>query len=114
MVLYVFQSKNPEWNQSVRPVNLLQLVICVLASQGEAFVVWLPRGRRRKCFRRLKRCSRRRSKSGIKADVIKTLDMNHVSTILVGDQFYKCQFLFKKSQGRFIVFCLSLLQQIPF
>ena len=33
--------------------------------------------------------------SGIKEDVIKPLDMNHVSTILVGNQFYKCQYLFK-------------------
>ena len=61
---------------------------------GEAFDR-PPKRRRRRRFRRLKRCSRRRCNSGKKADDVKPLDMNLVSTILVGDQFYNIQYLFK-------------------
>ena len=46
-----------------------------------------PRRKRRKCVRRLERCSRRRSKRETKADVIRPLDMNDARTILVGVQF---------------------------
>ena len=53
------------------------------------------RRRRRSCSRRLKRCSRRRSKSGIKADDIKHIEINDVSTILVGDLYYNFENLFK-------------------
>ena len=60
---------------------------------GEAFD--RPQKRRQRRFRRLKRCSRRRSERGTKADDIKPSEMNHVSTILVSDQFYNFQYLFK-------------------
>ena len=51
-------------------LTFLLLIICVLMDQGGAFDR-PTRRRRRSCSRRLKRCSRRRSKSGIKADDIK-------------------------------------------
>ena len=75
-------------------LTLLLLLICVLMENGEAFDR-PPKRRRRRRFRRLKRCSRRRCNSGKKADDVKPLDMNLVSTILVGDQFYNIQYLFK-------------------
>ena len=65
-------------------LTLLLLVIYVLTEQGEAFVR-PPRKRSRRCFRRFKRCSRRRSKRRTKANVMKPLYMNDVWTILVGD-----------------------------
>ena len=51
------------------------------------------RRRRRRCFRRLKMCSRRRSKGGIKRYQAGS-HINDVSPILVGDQFYKLQNIF--------------------
>ena len=74
---------------------LLLLVICVLVDQGEAFALRPPRKRKRRCFIRLKRCSKRRSRRGKKADVIKLSHVKDVSAILVGHQFYKFQNLSK-------------------
>ena len=70
---------------------LLLLVMCFLMDKEEAFELRPPRSKRRRCVRRMKKCSRRRIKKGKKADAIKPLDMNHVSTILVGEQCYKFQ-----------------------
>ena len=71
-------------------LTIFTLIICVLMDQGGAFDrPTRRRPRSRSCSRRLKGCSRRRSWSGTKADDIKPIDINAVSTILVSDQFPK-------------------------
>ena len=81
-------------------LTFLLLLVCVLMDQDEAFELRPPRRRTRRCVRRMKRCSRRRIRRGKKADVIKPLDMNIVSKILVGDQCYNFQSIFKKLSVR--------------
>ena len=75
-------------------LTFLLLIICALMDQGGGFDR-PERRRRRSCFRRVKRCSRRRSNGGIKADDIKPIDINDQSTILVSDQYYNFQNHFK-------------------
>ena len=71
-------------------LTIFTLIICVLMDQGGAFDrPTRRRPRSRSCSRRLKGCSRRRSSSGIKAEDIRPIDINDVSTILVGVQFLK-------------------------
>ena len=79
-------------------LTLLLLLICVLMENGEAFD--RPQKGRRRRFRRVRRCSRRKNNCGTKVDDIKPLDMNHVSTILVCDQFYNIQYLLKSLSVR--------------
>ena len=83
------------FNAPLYPVDFV--AACDMRSDGPVagYCTASVKKRRRRSSRRLKMCSLRRIESGTKVDTIKPLDMNHVSQISVGEQFYKYQNLSK-------------------